>query len=118
MLPGERYYITGWTHGRVSSTDAYLTPANPDLDTAATDTADAWISSQRVRGFKLGGEQEEKESWPQATEPTAPSQRQTDPRQHEIFMGVGGVAEPSHTAETGAFPRKQSLHSLACPTMV
>lgn len=84
MLPGERHYITGWTQGRVSSTDSYLTPANPDLDTAAMDTADAWISSQRVRGFKLGGEQEEKESWPQATEPTAPSQRQTDPRQHEI----------------------------------
>lgn len=98
--------------------DADLTPASPDLDTVALDTVGAWSTSQRVRGFKLGGEQEEKESWPQATEPTAPSQRETDPRQHEIFMGVGGVAEPSHTAEMGASPRKQSLHSLVCPTIV
>lgn len=95
-----------------------LISASPDLDSVALDTADAWISSQRVRGFKLGGEQEEKESWPQATEPTAPSQRQTDPRQHDLFMGVGAVAEPSHTAEMGATPRKQSLHSFACPTIV
>lgn len=35
--------------------DAYLTPASPDLDRAAMDTAEAWISSQREgQGFQVG----------------------------------------------------------------
>lgn len=93
MLLGERHYITGWTHGRVSSMDAYLTPASPDLDTAAMDTADAWISSQRVRGFKLGGEQEEKESWPQASE--LPHKDRLTPGNMRYSWGWGELQSPA-----------------------
>lgn len=56
VLPGRRHYwVDHWK-------DIDLASASPDPDTEAVDTAEALSSSQRARGFKLGGEQEEKES--------------------------------------------------------
>lgn len=47
----------------VSSMDVDLAPASPDVDAEVTDMAVAFSGSQRARGFRLGEEQEEKESW-------------------------------------------------------